>query len=1033
MKQRFTDIFIKRPVLASVVSLLILVMGLGAIFKLPLRQYPKMENTTIIVTTAYPGASAQVIQGFITRPLEKSIGSADGIDYMTAKSTLGVSTITVYVKLNYPPDAALTEVTGKVDAVLSQLPRAAQSPSIEKETGQTMPDLILGFTSDKLTPEQVSAYLENVISPEINSLGGVSQIQVWGEKKYAMRIWLNTNRMAKLGVTPADVNNALAQNNVQASAGQMKSKYVYTDINISTDLHSAKEFNNIVVKNDHGHLIRIKDIGKAELGAQSYDYQVYYNGKKAIFTGISVAPGANPLTVVGQILKAMPEMAKRLPPGLKMSVVHDSTEYIRVSIDEVIRTIVEALVIVIIVIFLFLGAFRSIVIPVVAIPLSLVGVCFFMLALGFSLNLLTLLAMVLAIGLVVDDAIVVLENIYRHIEDGMTPFQASIIGAREIANPVIVMTTTLVAVFAPIGFMGGLTGTLFTEFAFTLAGAVVVSGVVALTLSPMLCSKIVKPEMLHAPMVKVVDRFFNGLKKIYHRALHAMLSVRYAVVIVAVLVLCSCYFLFTGTPTELAPTEDQGFIGVVANGPSWSNLAFLEQYNDQLNKIFDKFDQYKNDSFAVDGVFPNSYSIFAGMILKPWDKRNKTQMQLAPEVSKLVSQVTGMQAIAIQFPSLPGIPFGPGVQMVLRTTGSFPSLYERAQEFLHTAMESGYFVYGQNDLRFDKPLLDIHINRAKARQLGINMQTLADAMSTMIGENYINYFSKSGYSFQVIPQVDHNFRWDPNQLKQIHVPTASGQLIPLSSIVSMKLVSEPSSLTQFDQLNSAQLEFAMPPTVTQGQAIHYLEGLAARILPRQMSYDFAGSARQYVQEGNSMLFAFVFALIIIYLVLAAQFESFRDPFIILVSVPMSICGALIPLYLGASTVNIYTEIGLITLIGLISKHGILMVEFANKLQENKGMSIRQAIEEAAAVRLRPILMTTFAMVFGVLPLVLATGAGAVSRFDVGLVIAMGMAIGTCFTLFVVPTVYTFLAKDRQAYLAKVQQIQKMPSSDDKEE
>ncbi len=1026
MKQRFTDIFIKRPVLASVVSLLILVMGLGAIFKLPLRQYPKMENTTITVTTAYPGASAQVIQGFITRPLEKSIGSADGIDYMTAKSTLGVSTITVYVKLNYSPNAALTDITGKVNAVLSVLPRESQSPAIQKETGQTMPDLILGFTSSQLSPEQVSAYLDNVISPEINSLGGVSQIQVWGEKKYAMRIWLNTQRMAKLGITPTEVNDALAQNNVQASAGQMKSKYVFTDINISTDLHSAKQFNDIVVKNDHGHLIRIKDIGKAELGAQSYDYQVYYNGKKAIFAGISVAPGANPLNVVGRILKAMPDMAKRLPPGLKMSVVHDSTEYIRVSIEEVIHTIIEALVIVIIVIFLFLGAFRSIFIPIVAIPLSLVGVCFFMLALGFSLNLLTLLAMVLAIGLVVDDAIVVLENIYRHIEEGATPFQASIQGAREIANPVIVMTTTLVAVFAPIGFMGGLTGKLFTEFAFTLAGSVVVSGIIALTLSPMLCSKLVKPEMLQAPLVKVIDRFFNGLKGLYHRALHAMLNVRYAIVAVAVLVLASCYFLFAGTPTELAPTEDQGFIGVVANGPSWSNLAFMEQYNKQLDKIFDQFKPYKLDSFAVDGVFPNSYSIFAGLILKPWDQRNKTQMQLTPQLSKLLSGIPGMQAVAIQFPSLPGIPFGPGVQMVLRSTGDFPALYEHAQAFLGAAMKSGYFVYGQNALRFDKPLLDIHIDRSKARQLGINMQTLATAMSTMIGENYVNYFSKNGYSFQVIPQVDHKLRWDPSRLKQIHVPTASGNLIPLSSVVSMKLVSEPSALTQFDQLNSAELEFAMPPTVTQGQAIHYLEDLAKRMLPREMSFDFSGSARQYVQEGNAMLFTFLFALIIIYLVLAAQLESFRDPFIILVSVPMSICGALIPLYLGAATINIYTEIGLITLIGLISKHGILMVEFANKLQENEGMGIREAIEEAAAVRLRPILMTTFAMVFGVLPLVLATGAGAVSRFDVGLVIAMGMAIGTCFTLFVVPTVYTFLAKDRQAYLAKMRQIQAMP-------
>lgn len=1026
---RFTDIFIKRPVLASVVSLMLIVMGVGGIVKMPLREYPKMENTTIVVTTAYPGASPQVMQGFITTVLEKSIASANGIDYMTATSTLGVSTITIYVKLNYPPDDALTEVTGQVSAVRSQLPTAAESPVIVKQTGQTMPDLVLGFSSKSLSPEQVTAYVNNVIIPKVYGLGGVSQVVFWGQKAYAMRIWLDTHKMSKLGVTPTEVYQALANNNIQASAGQMKSRYVLTDINISTDLHTAQQFNNIVVKNDNGHLIRIKDVGKAVMAAQDYNSQVYFKGKKAIFIGLTSAPGANPLDVVGKIQQAMPTWRKALPPGLNMYSVYNSTQFIKAAISEVIHTIVEATVIVIIVIFLFLGAFRSVIIPVVAIPLSLIGVCFFMFALGFSLNLLTFLAMVIAIGLVVDDAIVVLENIYRHVEEGLTPFQASIKGAREIAGPVIVMTTTLVAVFAPIGFTGGVTGSLFKEFAFTLAAAVLVSGIVALTLSPMLCSKIVTKEMMSGRIVRVVDGFFNWLKNAYQRIVHWLMGYRYAVLLIAVLVLGSCFVMIRNIPTEFAPTEDQGFIGVMASAPSWSTLDYLQKYNPAIRKVFETFPQ-RQDTFAVDGLVPNQYSIFSGMILKPWGDRKETQMQLAPQITKkLASAVPGMQAVAIQFPSLPGIPFGPGVQFVMKSTGTYQQIYLLSQAFLKRVMASGLFIYGQNNLRFDKPMLDMDINRSKAGDLGIDMNQIASAMSMMIGDNYINYFSNNGYSFQVIPQALRNYRWDPTIIKQIHIATQSGKLVPLSSIISSKMITQPSSLTQFNQLNSATLELAMRPGVTQGQAINYLLKIAPQYLPKSMTYDFAGSSRQYVQEGNTLMYVFIFAMIVIFLVLAAQFESFRDPFVILISVPMSICGALIPLYLGAATLNIYTEIGLIALIGLISKHGILMVEFANKLQEEQGYSVQESIVHAAAVRLRPVLMTTFSMVFGVLPLVFASGAGAVSRHDIGLVIAFGMAIGTFFTLFVLPTVYTFVAQDKRKHLEKISKIQIMPPED----
>ncbi len=1011
----FTDIFIKKPVLSTVISLLILVAGLGAMFKLELREYPKMTNTIITVTTGYPGANAATVQGFVTTPLEKSIASADGIDYLEAESDMGSSTITAHIVLDYDPNAALTQITGKVDAVLSQLPQQGLlSPSIDEETGSAFPDLILGFTSKNMTSEQITAYVNNVISPEIYGVNGISQILTWGAKNYAMRIWLNTLEMARLGVTPTDVSNALVNNNIQATPGQLKGSYIFTALNLKTDLHEVDQFNDIVVKDDGGRLIRIRDIGKAELGSQTYDYDVSYQGKSAIFVGVSTAPSANPLTVISNVRDLFPEIEKKLPPGLSLHLIMDQTEYISASIKEVIQTFIEAILIVVLVIFAFLGSPRSVLIPIVTIPLSLIGVCFIMYLLGYSLNLLTLLAMILAIGLVVDDAIVVLENIYRHLEKGESAFQAATQGAREIRNPVIVMTTTLVAVFAPIGFVGGVTGALFTEFAWTLASAVLISGVIALTFSPMLCSKLINEKVIHAPLVQKVDHIFEKVRNFYGRRLAGALQVKAVTLFIAILVLTSCYFFVSGAKRELAPAEDQGFIGISAGAPAAANLDYLNQYAPQLTDIMKSFPE-QNANFLVTGIYPNSYSIFAGMTLKPWGDRDMTQMQLLPLVQNKLNQVAGLQTFAFAFPSLPGIAFGPDFDFEIKSTDSQQAIYPVLQSLVKAAQQSGLFMYAYGDLRFDRPQIDIDIDRAKAASMGIQMADISEALATMTGGGFVNYFTKDGYSFEVIPQVWRDFRANPQDLLSIQIKTASGQLVPLSTFVTFSQSIQPTSLNQFNQLNSASLQAGLMPGVSVSQAYAYMTAVADKLLPQSMSYDSAGALRQFLQEGNSLFWAFLFALIIIYLVLAAQFESFRDPLIVLVSVPMSLCGALVPIYLGASTLNIYTEIGLVTLIGLISKHGILMVEFANQLQKHEGLSISEAIYKSATIRLRPILMTTASMIFGVLPLILATGAGAVSHFDIGLVIAMGMLVGTCFTLFVVPVMYTYLAKDHRQH------------------
>jgi multidrug efflux pump len=774
-----------------------------------------------------------------------------------------------------------------------------------------------------------------------------------------------------------------------------------------TDLNDAEAFSKLIVRSDKGSIIRLRDIAKIELGSQSYDNSVTFNGRKAVFISITPTPTANPLTVISDVRKLMPSIIKEFPPSLTGTIVYDATDFIRASIREVVHTLIEAGLIVIVVIFLFLGSIRSVLIPVVTIPLSLVGVCTLMLVLGYSINLLTLLAFVLAIGLVVDDAIVVVENVHRHIEEGKSPFQAALIGAREIAIPVIAMTITLAAVYAPIGFMGGLTGALFKEFAFTLACAVIISGIIALTLSPMMCSKVLTEEISSGKFVHFLDDKFNKLRMYYQKILHNLLNTRAIMLVFAAVVILMLPYLYLNTSAETAPDEDQGFFFVMATAPQFATLNYIEAFTKPFDKIYKSFPETAN-YFTVNMSQPIS-----GMVLKPWDERSKSQFDLKQPLQDKLSEVSGLNAFAIVPPPLPGGGGGTPVQFVIKTTNDFQSLFDISNKLTEKAKKSGLFIYIDNALKFNQPEVELSINRSKASEMGLDMRAIGSSLTSALSGNYVNYFNLEGRSYQVIPQLDRKFRLTPEQLGQIYVKTMTGTMVPLSTVVTPVEKTQPNAATHFQQLNSATIQAVMMPGKTLGEGLHFLQQAANETLPKGFTYDFGGESRQFMQEGSALVFAFIFAIIIIFLVLSAQYESFRDPLIVLISVPMSICGALIPLNLGLASINIYTQVGLITLIGLISKHGILIVDFANHLQREKNLDKRAAVEEAAAIRLRPILMTTAAMVFGVLPLLIASGAGAVSRFDIGLVIATGLLIGTCFTLFVVPTMYTYIAEDHR--------------------
>ena len=1018
---RFTDLFIKRPVLATVVSLLILLIGGMAALKLQVRQFPAMSNTTITITTTYPGANADLIKGFITTPIEQAVASTEGIDTLVSTSQQNVSTITLNLRLDANPDRAVADVLAKTNQVRGVLPRDANDPIVIKQTGQGYALMYLSFNSAVMTASQITDYLTRVVQPRLQTIDGVAHAQILGGQTFAMRIWLDPTRMAALGVTPAEVRAALAVNNFTTAAGEIKSNYTQVSVNALTSLNSAEAFGQLVVATHGDALIRLGAISKIELGPESADSSSVFDGLKAVFIGIYATPEANPLTVIDSVRAAFPDIQSQLPVGLKSTIAYDSTEFIRASLYEVIKTLAEATGIVILVIFLFLGNLRSTIIPIVTIPLSLVGVMIALLALGYSINLLTLLALVLGIGLVVDDAIVVVENIHRHIEDGMTPFDAAIQGAHEIALPVIAMTITLAAVYAPIGFVSGVTGALFREFAFTLAGSVIVSGFIALTLSPMMCSKLLRHQTEQNWFGRFVDRAFEGLKRAYARRLHSSLNFRALTMLILVGVLVLTGIMYASTPKELAPEEDQGILLSLIKTPQSGNLDYLEQATQTLFEDVKSVPELAH-VFMINGM-GGVRTAFAGLLLKPWDQRERSQKQVLQALSPKFQGVPSAQVQAFSPPALPGSTGGPPMQFVIRTTGDFETLANVASQMQKAAAESGLFLFTDTDLKFDTPQYEFKVDFDKANRMGISMSDVGTALSTFLGGNYVNRFNLYGRSYEVIPQVPREFRFTPDWLTRYEVKAANGELVRLSSIASVTQKVQPNALTSFQQLNSATLSGVPFPGRTLGETLDFLKAKSKEIFPSGYTYDFQGDSRQFEQEGNALVYAFVFALIVIYLVLAAQYESFRDPIIILIALPTALFGAMLPLniggVMGATSINIYTQIGLVTLIGLISKHGILMVDFANRLQERDGLSRRAAIEEAAAVRLRPILMTTWAMIVGMTPLIFAVGAGARSRFDIGLTIFAGMSIGTLFTLFVTPAVYTFIARDHAAAMAKL--------------
>ncbi len=1005
---RFTDLFIRRPVVATVVNLIILLAGYQAIHTLNVRQYPRSDIAVVTVTTTYVGANADLVRGFITTPLERVIASADGIDYMESTSAQGLSTITVHLKLNYDTNAALTQIQAKIAQVRNDLPPEAEAPIVDLETSDNQfAAMYLSFYSDDLDPNQITDYLTRVVQPKLTAISGVQRADILGARTFAMRIWLKPDRMAALSISPSEVRLALSSNNYLSAVGATKGSMISVNLVANTDLSTPEEFQNLVIMQKGNTVVRLKDVADVVLGAESYDEDVRFSGSKATFMGVWVLPTANSLDVIKKVRDAVPDIEKQLPAGMHVGIPYDSTRYIDDALHEVLHTLTETLIIVVCVIFLFLGSVRSILIPVVAIPISLVGAAFLMLLFGFTINLLTLLAIVLSVGLVVDDAIVVVENVERHLQKGLTPFDAAIKGARELFGPIIAMTITLAAVYAPIGLQGGLTGTLFREFAFTLAGAVIVSGVVALTLSPMMSSKLLRAGDSHKGFAGWINLRFEGVRRRYVRVLTNTLNWRPVTLTFAGLFALLIVPFYMMSLKDLAPKEDQGVVfGIVQAAPN-ATIDQTSRFTERVNGVFKSMPETAETFQITDPTFG-----FSGMVTKPWSERTRSTEEIVGEVFGKVSTIPGVRVIATTPEPLPGGSQFP-VEFVINSTAEPREIYEFANQIVQKAIESKVFMFADTDLKYDQPQTEIVFDRDKVALLGVNLSQVGADLGTMLGGNYVNRFSNSGRSYKVIPEVKRAARLNVDQLKNFYVSAANGKLVQLSTFATLKTTSEPRSLNRFQQLNSAKIQGAIPPGVTQDQALKVLED-AAKDLPKGFNIDYGGSSRQLRVEGNKLIGTFVLSVILIFLVLAAQFESFRDPLIILLgSVPLALAGALMPGFLGFTTINIYSQVGLITLVGLVSKNGILIVEFANKLQES-GMDKLRAVIEAAGTRLRPILMTSAATVMGHFPLVLARGPGAGARNSIGYVLVTGMIVGTLFTLFVLPSIYMLIARDRGA-------------------
>lgn len=1014
---QFTDIFIKRPVLAIVVSLVIIIAGIQSISSLSVRQYPRLERATITIKTAYIGADAALVRGFITTPLERVIASADGIDYIQSQSSQGLSNIEVILRLNYDPVKALADISSKVDQVRGDLPPEAEVPimSIEPADAQ-IASMYLSFNSDILTPNQVNDYLLRVVQPRLSALPGVQRADILGGQTYALRIWLQAERMASLNLSPGDIREALLANNYLSAVGQTKGQMMQFNLTSNTDLRTAEEFRKLVLREKDGAVVRLEDVADVELGAENYDTRVRFSGKDAVFMGIWVMPTSNSLEVIARVRDALGDIQAQLPSGLVGSVAYDSTTYIEEAIHEVQKTLIETVLVVLIVIYLFLGSFRAALVPMVTIPVSLIGAVFLMQLFGFTINLLTLLAIVLSVGLVVDDAIVVVENIERHLQEGMGAIQAAIVGARELIGPVISMTITLAAVYLPIGFQGGLTGALFREFAFTLAGAVMISGVVALTLSPMMSSRLIRQGDNEKGFAGHITRSFERLKDRYGKALDVTLANRPLVYLVWITLTVFALLFYMVSPSELAPKEDQGVMFGVISPPPNASLEQVSYYADEAANVFATVPEMRQSFQITQPSFG-----FGGMLVKPWSERDRTVFQIEPEVMMGLSAITGIQHPVFLPDPLPAAGTFP-VEFVLAGTIETEQLLELAQEVVGKAMASGQFAFLETDMKIDQAREVIEFDREKVASMGLDLRSVGGDMATMLGGNFVNRFNLDGRSYKVIPQIQRSGRLTPEQLDVIHVRGPNDQLLPLSAIASLRREVEPRSLNRFNQLNAVKIQGIAPRSLVAG--LDALEKAAKDVLPRGTEINFGGQSRQLKQEAGKFLPAFALAVVLIYLVLSAQFNSFRDPFIILLgSVPLAMFGALIftalkaagppgwtfPLTEGwTTTLNIYSQVGLVTLVGLIAKHGILIVEFANVLRE-KGMEKLAAIREASRLRLRPILMTTAATVCGHVMLIFVTGPGAQARNSIGLVLVLGMSIGTLFTLFILPSIYMLIA------------------------
>lgn len=1031
---RFTDIFIKRPVLSASLSLLLLIVGLKAIFGLQIREYPKMTMPVIHVNTSYYGADANLIQGFITEPLEQALAQANNIDFMTSQSLSGRSKIMVNMALNTDPNAALAEVLAQVNSVKSRLPKAADEPSVTLTMSQQLSLMYLNFNSEKLDSSQLTDYLERVVRPLLYTANGVAKVNFFGGAPYAMRVWLDPQRMAAFKLEASAVAKVLKANNFQSAIGQMNSYYNVMNATADTQTSRVEALQALVVGNYQGGVVRLSDIAKVTLGKSHDVVRALANGQEAVIAAIDMAPTANTLEVAAAVRDLLPNIERNLPSGVHMEVLYDSSVAVDESIDEVIHTILEATLIVVLVIFLFLGSLRAVIIPVVTIPLSLIGVALLMQVCGFSLNLMTLLAMVLAIGLVVDDAIVVVENIERHLAEGETPFRAAILGSREIAVPVISMTMTLAAVYAPIAFMEGMTGSLFKEFALTLAGAVVVSGLVALTLSPMMCSKILRAHVDSSPFQAKVEARLNALNKAYARALHQVMRAKHRVVMFAVLVFALLPVLFALIPSELAPKEDKGYLLMFSEGPSNINLDYIQEHMEQVTtKVAQSADAQA--SLSMIG-YPNKNQSLTVVPLKSWAQRDANQMQVQANLKQEMADVVGMKVSVIEPAPLPGSSSLLPLQVVISSASNFESLFEVVTQFHQDLLASPEVIYAKMNLNYDSTNLNIHVKRDLAGAYGVTMQQIGTTLSMMMSDGLINRTAIDGRSYEVIPQVTRSERSVPEVLDLYYVKAADGRMIPLSSLLDVDVVAEPLGLPHFNQMHAITISSMITPGISMGDAVARVESLA-QTLPNGFSYDFVGESRQFKQEGNSLYVTFALALAIIFLVLASQFESVRDPWVILISVPLAVSGALVALAWGHAfnvmfqagiaqhwpeaalaffkiiepvSMNIYSQVGLITLVGLITKHGILMCEVAKENQLLHHQDRERAIVNAAVLRLRPILMTTAAMIAGLMPLLFATGAGATARFNMGFVIVAGLSVGTLFTLFVLPVIYTYIAE-----------------------